>query len=401
MRIALVNPKQSGHLPLSCLYLASWWSARSGHDVRVVDANWEDPVEFVKHEPFDVVAVSAITPDFMAARKFIFDASAVTKAKIILGGIHATVLPESAHGLPCRVIVGDGENYFGGARWSGTLDDYPALRWDLLDARYFKPTFKDGPMRRMATVPMVTSRGCPFHCTFCAAPALTAGHGVRYHSLGWIVSEWEQAFKRGANAVCVFDDNFTLRPNRLWALAHLKHKRGLDSLELTCNARVTHFTDETCEALKELNVTSVLFGWESGCARVLAELKRDSATVEQAYACIERAKKYGLDVVGSVILGARGETLREASETARFTLKCGKLGARTVFWSRLIPYPGSQEWEDGRRLRMLSAEMDFDVMRYGSHRGVPLTVRAMMAAARTPMLARKVWHMLSGIRRKP
>lgn len=393
-RVAIVNPRRSGHVPLSCLFLASWWRERGHYDVVIVDANWDDPVEVVAAGHFDWVGVSAITPDFESAKTVAAAIHRRTSLPVTLGGIHATVLPESGRGRFACVHRGDGEGALPGSAWTGSLRSYPALRWDLLDRRYFRPQFKDGPMRSLTSIPLVTSRGCPFHCTFCAAPALTRGVGVRSHTVEWTVNEFAELADRGADMVCVFDDNFTLSADRLKRIADLKRERHLDALELTCNARVTHFDDRVCEQLVRLNATSVLFGWESGSERTLKRLKQDSATVEQAYESVDRARRFGLNVVGSVILGTDGETEQDMMDTARFAYRCGRRGARTVFWSALIPYPGSDEWRQREQAGLVSPDMDFDTLRYGSKAGVPRKVRIAMALARVPMLLRKIVLML-------
>lgn len=395
MRLALVSTSKIRQIPLSLLYLGSWIKVHSNHDVRIVDGSFEDPLQVLLSEDFDMVGFTAMTDEYESACRVAAYLKAVKPNLLtVIGGVHITALPDSQR--PCfdYVITGLGEatllNRLDGVITPHLSWEEIPLDWDLINPRYFRPSFHAAQISRSVTASLMTSRGCPYRCYFFSSGVVT--DHVHSYSPRWVVNELTELSERSVDLVVIFDDVFTLSLSRLREIERLKREAGLDSLKLTCNARVNHFSDETAEVLKALNVTQVLFGFESGNPRILKLLKRDTATVDQAYDAITRAKQHGLTPVGGLIFGAPTETYSEMLDTVRFSWKCYRLGCSALPYAKLTPYPGTPAWRTSESLGTVSPHMDFDRFRYTSKSRIPVSIRLAMSCIRAPMFLRKVWN---------
>ncbi|MDD5492727.1 MAG: cobalamin-dependent protein, partial [bacterium] len=235
MKIALINPPslyvygkiRSGNycsFPLGLGYIAAY-VRQAGHTVRLFDpepsqtplANVLD--QLAEYSP-DIVGITSVTSNFMLARQIAIDVKKRLGCKVIMGGPHVNALPHSTlQSTPAidAVIMGEGEiptlalaNYFAahgdidfhqvpgaafikdGKYWENPrselitdLDSLPYPARDLVDINLYQlhPHFQRG--KKSATI--LSSRGCPSQCTFCAN--LCLGRKFRAHSPERLVGE--------------------------------------------------------------------------------------------------------------------------------------------------------------------------------------------------------------------
>jgi len=158
---------------------------------------------------------------------------------------------------------------------------------------------------------LMTSRGCPAHCVFCASRAMSGG-AYRMHSAEWLVSQVHFRLQEtGFASMGVMDDTFLVNRVRLRAflgyLRQLKIRRPW-----TCKSRVDTISDGTLALLKEHNCKSIHIGVESADDRVLASIDKN-ITLAKIMNAIYLLKKHGIRPECSFILGHHSDT-RESME---------------------------------------------------------------------------------------
>jgi anaerobic magnesium-protoporphyrin IX monomethyl ester cyclase len=348
--------------PLGLAYIAGTLRA-DGREVELVDAvaegwSWERfEAEVAARRP-DVLGLSAMTPvadiAYRAARLGRRHAG-----RIVLGGPHATAVREQAF-ADCpeldHLVIGEGEEtileYLAWTEGEGT-EAPPAgvmargqpfvertLTWGVEDipwpARELLPNASYRYL--MATRPgfatMITSRGCPFRCSFCDKSV--SGDRWRARSAVDVVDEIEALVASGVGFINFYDDNFTLHRKRVREICQELIRRRVD-VEWKCEGRVDGVDAELLLLMREAGCRVVAYGVESGNAETLALLRKD-VKVEQASAAFAATRAAGLRSLAYIILGAPGEGEDEVRNTLRFV---DDIGADYVQFSSLVALPGT------------------------------------------------------------
>ncbi len=380
MRVLLVNPpKQNfyrrlgiGFPPLGLGYLASVLrEARVG--VLVADLD-NDPGALGRTElgRFDLVGISADTIGFPAAMEFAGQA-AREGVPVLLGGYHVTFQDWEAlrGGVVDFVIRGEGErpivalvkalqgvgrisevpslSFVRDGRLVRTpeaepvrdLDGLPFPAWDLFPIHRYKVFFHG---RRAMSV--YTSRGCPFHCSFCVSSSFN-GIKWRARSASSVADEVEILNREyGFRAFAFIDDNFTLDPRRVVAFTEELDRRRLDII-WWCFSRVDTIVknEEMVARMAEAGARRVFMGLESGSQEVLNRYGKGIATYQQEEA-ISILRRHGIETHGGFILGHPEET----KETIKRTIDTAvRLNPYCAQFSMLTPYPGTKLYNDARR----------------------------------------------------
>lgn len=356
--------------PLGLLYVASALE-RAGRRVAVVDAQAEGLdddgfVERVRALRPAVVGLSGMTP----MRPEIARTIALCRPladKLVLGGVHATRFHDSVlDEFPDldAAVVGEGEDVApalldwwdaGGAgtppagvvvRGADFVEAAPpsdlgALAWP---ARHLVPhdryAYPFQTTRGFTT--LISSRGCPFRCTFC--DKTVSGSGWRARPAGDVVDELQEIKERyGLGYVCIFDDNFTLRRSRVVAICEEILRRGL-RIEWKCEARVDGIDEELARLMARAGCRTVAFGVESGNQASLDFLKKDQELPRMRRA-IAACRAAGIETVAYVLVGIPGETPTTSLETLRFAI-----GTDLDFiqFSTLSPFPGTELYDQAR-----------------------------------------------------
>jgi anaerobic magnesium-protoporphyrin IX monomethyl ester cyclase len=166
---------------------------------------------------------------------------------------------------------------------------------------------------------ILSSRGCPFHCTFCACREFARGVW-RPRSVENIVEELEFLVSEGYREFLFVDDNFTLNPRRVEKFCQTLRRRGL-KIEWFCDSRVDNCGFSTFREMVKAGCRTLYFGMESANQRILDYYKK-RITPEQSKVAARNARKAGMDIiVGSFIVGAPDETRNEIQRTLRFAQK--------------------------------------------------------------------------------
>jgi anaerobic magnesium-protoporphyrin IX monomethyl ester cyclase len=377
--ITLVNPPQttgapnSGFIPLGIGYLAAVLE-EEGYAVDVIDCQVQQhnardlESELARLQP-DVIGVTSTTLTFKSAIEIVQTVKkACPNSLTIMGGPHVTVLDEQTLNEQPEVDIivrGEGERTLleladrvsksnmrdleGVAgitfRKNGhivqtpdrpfiqNIDDlpYPAFKhFDVSKYRIFGKTY----------LPVITSRGCPFQCTFCLASKM-CGRGFRARSPKNVVDELE--FLRdtyGADAFSFYDDTFTFDMKRARDICKEMKTRKVD-LQWDCRTRVDRISKEDLAVLRDANCQLIHFGVESGSQKMLNLMKKGT-TIEQNARAIKWAKEVGISVAISVVVGYPGETPELMQETLDFMYKTRP---DYVYMCVAIPYPGTEMYD--------------------------------------------------------
>jgi anaerobic magnesium-protoporphyrin IX monomethyl ester cyclase len=162
---------------------------------------------------------------------------------------------------------------------------------------------------------IVSSRGCPFSCTYCSCAAFSQRRW-RARSATNVVDELEGLYDQGYENVVFVDDNFTLKKSRVTEICDEIHERKI-RMRFYCEGRVDNAPYELLRTMKRAGFEVIYFGVESPTPHVL-EYYRKGITALQAQKAVADAKRAGMIVVTSFIIGAPVEARADIQRTIDF-----------------------------------------------------------------------------------
>jgi radical SAM superfamily enzyme YgiQ (UPF0313 family) len=235
------------------------------------------------------------------------------------------------------------------------IDALPFPDRNLAGVQYVSTIFGAKINTRKFTT-MLSSRGCPFNCSFCGIRKFTR-RAWRPRSVENVMAELEYLQSEGYEQFLFADDNFTLNAKRVSKLCRSIKKEGMD-IEWFCDSRVDHISYDMFRNMVNAGCRCLFFGIESANQRIL-DYYRKGITPEQSEKAVRKARKAGIDIiVGSFIVGAPDETQREIINTLQFANKLdidvpdvNILGAQTGtdIWNDLVAkglLNENEQWED-------------------------------------------------------
>jgi radical SAM superfamily enzyme YgiQ (UPF0313 family) len=300
-------------------------------DVQLLDENVE-PVDLAA--PADWVAITAATASAPRAYE-IADAFRARGIPVVMGGIHATVLPDEAATHADAVVVGEAEPV-----WQTVLAD---LAGNRLKPRYESDGYHDlaglpHPRRdllradRYLTINVVqTARGCPNACTFCTVSAIF-GRRYRFRPVAEVVDE----LRRLGGWVGFVDDNIVGNPTRAKELFE-----ALIPLNLRWVGQGELSMAKDPELLKlaaRSGCQAMFVGLESVSAENLRATKKSSNMGYDMGEAIGKVHRAGIEIIGSFVLGLEGDDPGVFKRTADFARRHKLVAAQ---FSVLTPFPGT------------------------------------------------------------
>jgi len=342
MKIVLIEPRAKRANFYSRLYVMPLLGPvylgtilrNSGHEVKIYNEDIRMP-DYSRLEA-DLIGISLLTSTaprgYEIARKF-------PKDKVIIGGVHASLMPEEASQYARQVVVGEAENVIVDIA-EGRLRDsvVHAKPLENLDTLPF-PDFSliQGYSPSPLISPVSTSRGCPFDCSFCSVTKMF-GKKYRFRSADNIMRE---VGSRRAKSFFICDDNFTANPARTRHLLKLMLKDRISPW--CCQVRCDVAKDaELLNLMAKAGCRLVCVGFESINPHTLKAYKK-SQTVEEIVHAIRSIHKKKIKIHGMFVLGGEDDNKNTVWDTLRFALK-QKLD--TVQMSVLTPFPGTKVHEE-------------------------------------------------------
>lgn len=217
------------------------------------------------------------------------------------------------------------------------LDTLPIPAYDLIDlTKFYESVFI-----RFPVATMITSRGCPNYCVFCSYPQTIYSREFRAMSPQRVVTEIKYLVNTfGIKEIRIDDDTFIIDIQRAIDICKLLSKEKLD-LVYSVQARAHLMTDELAYWLKKSGCRMVLFGVESGNEDILKRIKKNT-TLDEIRRGVKIARKHGIDVLNSVMLGFYWDTGETVEQTIRFAFE---LNAEFTQMSVPTPLPGTEYYK--------------------------------------------------------
>lgn len=294
------------------------------------------------------------------------------------------------------------------------LDALPRPAWDLVDIERYRGVW----MARHGhfSLNIATTRGCPFHCNWCAKPI----YGQRYTARSPEAVADEVAWLRssyGPDHLWITDDIFGLKPGWVEAYAAALEARGA-VVPFKCLMRADNVTADVAAALRRAGCRTVWIGAESGSQRILDAMEKGTR-VEQIEAATRLLRPEGIEVCFFLQFGYPGETLVEIEQTLDMVQRCepDDIGISvsyplpgTPFFERVRAQLGQkQHWVDSGDLDMMyraayapefyRALHALVHARFRAQRGVRALRRALAGAGRPDVLALR--SALAAVVRRP
>ncbi len=404
MRVLLINPRfqlpidtrTTPHLGLA--YLAAV-SERHGDEVRIFDMDIEDVklTDFVSDYRPDIVGITSNTPQVKQGWSAAREIKAVLDVTVVQGGPHVSALPEESASRPeiDVVVRGEGEDTWinlcevvAQAKAANPnfksqelhdpaqklLDGVLGITYQTLDGRirhtherpaiadldslpypaykYFKMDRYTSLQPAMDAIEMgksfsiMTSRGCPYRCTFCSQSVMAEKWRAR--SPESVVKEWKHLVEElGAQEIGILDDSANINRKRLHELCDLLIKEKLNHVPwiLINGIRANLADEELLKHMKDAGLLRLAFGVETGDEDILESIDK-RVTHDQIRQAFKNAKKVGLETVGFFIIGLPGDTEATMEKTIQFACELDPLVAN---FSMMTPYPGTKVWEQVHR----------------------------------------------------
>jgi len=238
------------------------------------------------------------------------------------------------------------------------LDKLPFPAWDLVDV----PKYKNIWMSRHGyfSMNMVTTRGCPYHCNWCAKPIW----GQRYNSRSPENVAAEMKWLKETFApdhIWFVDDILGLKPNWIEKFAELLHEADA-VIPFKCLQRADLVNDKTAPALAKAGCRTVWLGAESGSQKILDAMDKGD-TVADIYNAARLLRVNGIEVGFFLQFGYPGETWEDVQKTLKMVRECAPddIGISvsyplpgTKFFERVkLELGEKQNWVDSEDLAML------------------------------------------------
>lgn len=378
MEITFINPPQTDSKykfmgvvapPLGISYMAAVLENHD-FDVKILDASaldmtWKDLENSIRKISPDIIAITALTPTINQAMKTAEIAkNTCPQSIIVMGGYHPTFNYERIleTGLVDVVIRGEGEytmlelaetlnkggdiSIVKGIAFDKTvtptrpyikdLDSLPFPARHLLPMDHYKLFNMD---TKMATI--VSSRGCPMQCSFCASASLH-GSKMRLRSVTNVVDEMEHLVnEHNVETIAFMDDTFTLNKRRVEEICNEIKKREL-KVFWGCTARVDSLSRDILRKMRESGCIAIFMGVESADQQILDDInkKTDLNKIVNAF---HISRKEKIRTIASVVLGMPGDTKNSIQNTVKFVKE---LKPSYAIFSLATPYPGTRFYQE-------------------------------------------------------
>ncbi len=424
MKVLLINPPQTfypgsdqpaGNLPIGLMYIAAVLK-KAGYAIEILDAFMGAGAVFQENSESTTVGmpneqikqeIERRKPDIVGiAGPFTCQiGNAIQTSRIVkqvnpniltvVGGPHVTLAPKEFLQEVTDVdaaVIGEGEyamleitqafeakRGFGGIlgvayRQDGRitvnpmrpfleqLDQLPYPAYDLVDMAYYLSNKKIGYRSfQERAISMITSRGCPFNCCFCAVH-LHMGQGFRAHSAEYVLDHIQYVVdKYKVKHIFFEDDNLTLNIKRFEAICDGIIARKLTvGWETPNGVRADCLNMELLKKMKRSGASSIFVGVESGDQQILDKVVCKSLDLKRVVEFAKNAKVIGLKTGAFYIIGFPGETKENMQRTVDFALELKRKYDVGMHLFTATPSYGTRLYEQCRANGYIPADLSWN-----------------------------------------
>ena len=378
---------------LSVATLKGYINCKTKHKAIVVDLvfhrrKWQKYLKtIIKNEKPDLIGLSVLSfnyPESLKIARFIKENFQI---KIIFGGVHCILTPDTVikNEDVDIVCIGEGEKVLeelidsnlNCKNISGIfyrekdkiIKNKKTRLIQNLDTIPF-PDFTDYDIGRYFVInhrhfPIMGSRGCPYNCTFCGNHALKKnliGKYVRFRSVDNIILEAEERIKRyygkGLRFFYIFDDTFILNKDFVINFCKKYKEKGFDKkVKWTANVRANLVTDEIIRSMKDAGCYEVRMGVESGNDYIRNSIYNRNMSDEELLNAFRIIKRNDVDLRLDFIIGAPFETVDMMQESLDLAKKSD---CDQVFFAKLYPFPGTDIKKICEDEKIISDDLNFE-----------------------------------------
>lgn len=377
-KVLLINPLAKAStpiIPLGLAYIAAYLEKNSV-EVEVIDA-WAEGYdeaqlgkEIEKRKP-DIVGVTLTSPNYGVGMRTAALAKQKTGGLVVVGGAHPSALPQECledNADIDVVVVGEGEktmlSLVRALEHSECFDPIQGIvfrkdgkiistghspRIDFLDDLPY-PARHLFPLEKYQTHPpygkknpymtMITSRGCPYKCTYCSDSIFGKKHMAR--TPGNVVDEIEYIInKYNVKEIHFYDDDFTIDMKRAAQICDEIISRKI-KISWSCTTRVDLVDKELLQKMKKAGCWLISYGIESASPEILKKIRK-GYTVDRIRESVRLTKKLGIRTLGFFMIGLPDDTRKTIEETIQFSKE---IDPDFVSWSITSLFPGSRLYDD-------------------------------------------------------
>jgi len=396
MKVLLIQPNFDAHIvhpPLGLGYLAAYLE-KNNHEVAIFDAtlknaSLEQTLLAIKIFLPNLVGITVLSRGHNKAREIINEIKKIfPKLPVVIGGTQVTAAPAEvmADFKADFAVIGEGEitlaelvSALGGKnkfsdidglayrekkkirinhkrKLIENLDKIPFPAWHLMPPGQYRIAPILEPIHASPVAPILTSRGCPYNCSFCASN-VTWQRKLRFRSPENVIGEIKLLKEKyGVKEIHFADDNFTMDTKRAEEICDRLIEENID-LPWQCpnGVRIDRLPLSLLRKMKKAGCYAVGLGIESGNQKILDKNSKN-LNLKVVPQVLEDLRKVGIESYGFFILGLPGDTKQTINETINFALTNP---FDRVWFNLFTPYPGSpafNNWLGNRRV----GDIDWD-----------------------------------------
>jgi len=374
-----LNKRQGVLPPLGIAYIAALLK-ENGYQVKILDTivlnlTRDEAAEEIKNFRPDIVGITAMTSSFkgsLEAAQLAHENAAV----VVLGGPHLAAYPKETLSYKCIDfgIIGEGEypmlelvralenarlpfDIKGLAYKKGSeifinepfiVDDLDKLPFP---ARELLPNEKYSSIIGLHPVTtMITTRGCPYHCAFCAKQPSDKKYRAR--SAPNIVDEMESAVKKyGVKEIMFYDDTMTADRRHIESLCNEIIARGL-KVSWETPARVNEIDEALLALMKKAGCLRIRYGVESGDPRILESMDK-GITLPMVKRAFRLTKETGIQTFAYFMVGYLHETPESMENTLNFAKS---LDPDLIMFTVTVPCPKTPLYDSAREEGLIKTD---------------------------------------------
>ena len=361
---------------LGAAYIAAFLEKNS-YKVKILDAyalklSPEQIADYLRKNSARIVGIGAVTAEFPSSVELMRVVKKVNKEIVtVLGGPHVCIMPETtARPEIDYIVIGEGEKTMleladfiirkkgSISKISGIaykkegrlhfnkprgliedLDSLPFPAYHLLPMDRYRPYAIYDMGKKFCSV--ITSRGCPFACTYCTSSAVF-GHRFRTMSPQKVFEMLKMLYDMyGIRHIYFQDDEFTINNDRVFQICDLIIKNNLDII-WECLSRVSDVNDKLLEKMYRAGCRGIVYGAECGYQEGLEKINK-KITLEQIRNAVTLSKKHRMHTRASFMMGFPWESEKEIRKTINFATS---LNVDIVYFQILTPYPGTKIYNE-------------------------------------------------------